>query len=140
MDWLDNIYRSGYTISLVKDFFVIKVFYDGKCGLCSKEINHYKNIAPENIFEWIDITEISEESLNKENLDTLSCLKLFHVKDNEGKFHTRVDAFIIIWNQLNKWRKLATIVKLPLIYSFAKIIYSLFAKWRFNRLTHCKIK
>lgn len=140
MDWLDNIYRSGYTISLVKDFFVIKVFYDGKCGLCSKEINHYKNIAPENIFEWIDITEISEESLNKENLDTLSCLKLFHVKDNEGKFHTRVDAFIIIWSQLNKWKKLATIIKLPLIYGFAKIIYSLFAKWRFNRLTHCKIK
>jgi len=114
LDWLDNIYRSGYTISLVKDFFVIKVFYDGKCGLYSKEINHYKNIAPENIFEWIHITEISEESLNKENLDTLSCLKLFHVKDNEGKFHTGVDAFIIIWNQLNKWRKLATIIKLPL--------------------------
>ncbi|MBK2028282.1 DUF393 domain-containing protein [Francisella noatunensis] len=119
---------------------MIKVFYDGKCGLCSKEINHYKNIAPENIFEWLDITEIFEESLNKENLDTLSCLKLFHVKDNEGKFHTGVDAFIIIWSQLNKWRKLATIIKLPLIYGFAKIIYSLFAKWSFNRLTHCKIK
>ncbi|MEY8767985.1 thiol-disulfide oxidoreductase DCC family protein [Francisella philomiragia] len=119
---------------------MIKVFYDGKCGLCSKEINHYKNIAPENIFEWIDITEISEENLNKEDLDTLSCMKLFHVKDNEGKFHTGVDAFIIIWSQLNKWRKLATIIKLPLIYSFAKIIYSLFAKWRFNCLTHCKIK
>ncbi|AJI53288.1 hypothetical protein LA55_378 [Francisella philomiragia] len=101
---------------------MIKVFYDGKCGLCSKEINHYKNIAPENIFEWIDITEISEESLNKENLDTLSCLKLFHVKDNEGNFHTGVDAFIIIWSQLNKWKKLATIIKLLLIYSFAKII------------------
>ena len=22
------------------------VFYDGKCGLCSKEINHYMKIAP----------------------------------------------------------------------------------------------
>ena len=27
-----------------------KVFYDGKCGLCSKEINYYKKISPDNIF------------------------------------------------------------------------------------------
>ena len=32
-----------------------KVFYDGKCGLCSKEINYYKKISPNNIFEWHDI-------------------------------------------------------------------------------------
>ena len=25
---------------------LVTVFYDGKCGLCSKEINHYKKIAP----------------------------------------------------------------------------------------------
>ena len=34
---------------------LIKVFYDGKCGLCSKEINYYKKIAPKNTFEWYDI-------------------------------------------------------------------------------------
>ena len=33
----------------------IKVFYDGKCGLCSKEINYYKKISPDNLFEWYDI-------------------------------------------------------------------------------------
>ena len=35
----------------------IKVFYDGKCGLCSKEINYYKRIAPKNTFEWYDIAK-----------------------------------------------------------------------------------
>jgi len=35
---------------------MITVFYDGQCGLCLKEINHYKKIAPPNIFEWKDIT------------------------------------------------------------------------------------
>ncbi|MDE4978408.1 DUF393 domain-containing protein, partial [Francisella tularensis subsp. holarctica] len=62
------------------------------------------------------------------------------VKDNNDKLHIGIDAFIRIWSQLNRWLKLATIVKLPLIYNFAKIIYSLFAKCRFNRLDHCKIK
>ncbi|MBK2356094.1 thiol-disulfide oxidoreductase DCC family protein [Francisella hispaniensis] len=119
---------------------MIKVFYDGKCGLCTKEINHYKKIAPKNIFSWIDITEIDQSVIAKENLDVISCLKALHVKDNNDKLHIGIDAFIIIWSQLKRWRKLATIVKLPLIYNFAKIIYSLFAKWRFNRLDHCKIK
>jgi predicted DCC family thiol-disulfide oxidoreductase YuxK len=35
---------------------MISVFYDGKCGMCRKEITHYKRIAPENVFNWIDIT------------------------------------------------------------------------------------
>ncbi|MDE4992647.1 DCC1-like thiol-disulfide oxidoreductase family protein, partial [Francisella tularensis] len=39
---------------------MIIVFYDGKCGLCTKEKNHYKKIAPKNIFRWIDITEIDQ--------------------------------------------------------------------------------
>ena len=34
----------------------ISVFYDGKCGLCDKEISHYKKIAPPEIFNWQDIT------------------------------------------------------------------------------------
>ena len=38
-----------------------KVFYDGKCGLCSKEINYYKRIAPKNIFEWHDIASNPEK-------------------------------------------------------------------------------
>ena len=38
-----------------------KVFYDGKCGLCNKEINYYKRIAPKNIFEWYDIASNPEK-------------------------------------------------------------------------------
>ena len=44
---------------------LVTVFYDGKCGLCSKEINHYRKIAPENVFDWQDITE-NQAKLNKQ--------------------------------------------------------------------------
>ena len=35
---------------------MIEVFFDGKCGLCSKEIAYYQSIAPSGIFVWMDIT------------------------------------------------------------------------------------
>ena len=34
---------------------MIEVFFDGKCGLCSKEIAYYQRIAPSGIFVWLDI-------------------------------------------------------------------------------------
>ena len=34
---------------------MIEVFFDGKCGLCSKEIAYYQSIAPSDIFAWMDI-------------------------------------------------------------------------------------
>ena len=33
----------------------IKVYFDGNCGLCSKEINYYRKIDKKNIFEWVNI-------------------------------------------------------------------------------------
>lgn len=46
---------------------MITVFYDGKCGLCSKEINYYRKIAPNDIFDWQDITKSADE-LKKEGI------------------------------------------------------------------------
>ena len=34
---------------------MITVFYDGKCGLCSREIGHYMKISPPTTFIWRDI-------------------------------------------------------------------------------------
>lgn len=117
---------------------MITVFYDGKCGLCSKEINYYRKIAPSGIFDWQDITE-SAGDLNKEGISLAEGLKLLHAKDNNGKMHVGVDAFILIWRQLRHWRILAILVSLPLIKQIANLIYRVFANWRFKRLTHCQL-
>lgn len=116
---------------------LIKVFYDGKCGLCSKEINHYKKIAPADIFDWVDITR-SPEVLKKENLNLEETLKLLHVKDRDGKLHIGADAFILIWQQLHRWKLLARLVSLPIIRQTANMVYKVFANWRFKRITYCK--
>jgi predicted DCC family thiol-disulfide oxidoreductase YuxK len=117
---------------------MITVFYDGKCGLCSKEINHYRRISPDGIFDWQDITE-SADDLKKEGISLSDGLKLLHAKDKEGQTHVGVDAFILIWKQLKRWRILAAFVGLPIIRQIANMAYRLFANWRFKRLDHCQI-
>lgn len=117
---------------------MITVFYDGKCGLCSREINHYRKIAPPNIFDWQDITE-SNERLQQEGISLVNGLKILHAKDTQGQLHLGVDAFILIWKQLKRWQVLAKFIALPLIYPLAKFAYHCFAKWRFARLAHCQL-
>jgi len=117
---------------------MIRVFYDGRCGLCSKEINYYRKIAPSGIFDWQDITE-SADDLNKEGISLAEGLKLLHAKDNNGKMHVGVDAFILIWQQLRHWRILAILISLPLIKQVANITYRVFASWRFKKLAHCQL-
>lgn len=115
----------------------ISIYYDGKCGLCSKEINYYKSIAPQNRFKWYDIT-IDAMPLKRAGIDPLIALKQLHAKDREGSWKVGVDAFLLIWNELKYWRLLALFIRLPGIYYLAKLAYRLFAVWRFRHLGYCQ--
>lgn len=117
---------------------MITVFYDGKCGLCRREIEHYKHIAPEGIFIWQDITA-NASTLESLGIAYADGLKLLHAQDAQGKIHIGVDAFLLIWQQMPRWRILAIIVAAPFIRPLVNIIYRCFAAWRFKRLSHCQI-
>ena len=116
----------------------IKVFYDGKCGLCSKEINYYKKIAPKNTFDWYDIAT-NQNDLKHINISQYDALMYLHVLDKQSNLKIGVDAFISIWSQLKFWNLLSILIKLPLIYSLAKFTYKIFAGYRFKKLAHCQI-
>lgn len=117
---------------------MITVFYDGKCGLCRREIAHYKRIAPVGVFDWVDIT-IDESAIQQIGISYTEGLKLLHATDAKGKLHVGVDAFLLIWQQIPRWRVLAIIVSLPILRPVANSAYRAFAAWRFNRLAHCQI-
>ena len=115
---------------------MIKVFYDGKCSLCSKEISYYRRIAPSDIFDWQDITLLNSNFINT-GIKNSDALKMLHIIDNTNTLYIGVDAFIIIWKNLSYWKILARVVSMPIIRQIANITYRLFANWRFNRLAHC---
>ena len=107
---------------------VKQVLFDGKCGLCNKEILYYQSIAPKGKFQWIDITSINLRD----------ALMNLHVVEGKN-IKSGVDAFICIWSELSYFKLLGLFVRLPIIYQFACIIYRLFANYRFKNLSHCKI-
>ena len=117
---------------------MITVFYDGKCELCSKEISHYQKIAPDGVFNWQDITQ-SYSELRAMGVSLADGLRRMHARDSDGNLHVGVDAFILMWEQLDRWRLLGFVISLPVIKQIAKVAYNLFAKWRFSRLEHCQI-
>lgn len=117
---------------------MISVFFDGKCNLCSKEINYYQRIAPKNTFNWVDITKTPGE-LDKFEIKLSDGLRLMHVADSNGNIFTGVDAFIIMWKQIKYWKILGLFVSLPIVKQIANLLYQYFADWRFNRYEHCLI-
>jgi len=117
---------------------MITVFYDGKCGLCRREIEHYKRIVPMNVFIWEDIT-IDASVVEALGIAYSDGLKLLHAQDKDGRLYVGVDAFLLIWRQIPRWQMLAAVVDFPLIRPLANTIYRVFAAWRFNRLSHCQI-
>ena len=117
---------------------MIKIYFDGKCGLCSREIEYYKTIAPTHLFEWADIAHDPSHLLAL-NISQAEALRRLHGLDNQGRLHIGVDAFLLIWRELSYWRYLGIIVGLPGIRQIAGWLYNRFADYRFSRLTHCQI-
>ena len=118
----------------------IKVYFDGNCGLCSKEINYYNKIDKKNIFEWVNIYT-HDTDLKKLGITKSEALMELHALDKNGKMYKGVDSFILIWKNLSFfWSILGNVVSFYPIYLTAKFAYKKFAIQRFNKLGYCDIK
>ncbi len=110
----------------------LKIFYDNKCNICSKEIQFYKKRNIKSI-EWIGIHN-NTEKLNKANISKESSLKEIHIIDENNNVYKGVDAFIVLWKNFKYFRYLAIIINFYPIKILAKFAYKIFAKYRFKKL------
>ncbi len=117
---------------------MIVVYYDGKCGLCSREINYYKKISDSKKVDWIDVAR-NPNALKSFGISQAEALLYLHAKDDNNVIYTRVDAFILMWSAIPKWRIVAKIAKLTIFKQCLEFAYVFFAKRRFSRYEHCKL-
>ncbi|MTH96280.1 DUF393 domain-containing protein [Roseibium sp. RKSG952] len=117
---------------------MITVYFDGKCGLCTREINYFKRRQAQKSIIWQDIARHPED-LQGRGITQTEALMMMHVEDDAGHLHKGVDAFIVMWGQFRGWNLLAKFVSLPGIRPAAGALYRVFAKRRFARHAHCRI-
>jgi predicted DCC family thiol-disulfide oxidoreductase YuxK len=111
-----------------------QVLFDGKCGLCNKEILYYQSIAPKGKFKWVDIT-IPKNLARYPSINLRDALMNLHVVEGKN-IKSGVDAFTCIWSELGYFKLLGFIIRLPVIYQLTCILYRLFANYRFKKLSH----
>ena len=113
----------------------IYVFFDGKCGVCSKEINYYKKKDKNSYFEWIDVNA-EKRKLETYGISYDESLKILHVINREEKIITGIEAFLLIWSEFKYWRTFAKIINFKPLKHLVNKVYQTWAKKRYEKLKY----
>ena len=101
----------------------IKGFYNESCKICRTEIKHYKKINKS--IDWIDVINNKSATIDTKLSPKELIRRLHIIKDN--KLYKGLDAFLIVWSEIPRYKFLAKFGKLPIIYHFGWLIYELIA-------------
>ena len=110
-----------------------KVFFDGNCPICKKEIDTYKKLTLDDNISWYDIS-VNKNISKTINKTQKECLEVLHVTDDKNDIKTAIDAFIEIWKKTKYFRHLIFLFKIPLVKSVANYMYFKYAKYRYKKL------
>jgi predicted DCC family thiol-disulfide oxidoreductase YuxK len=105
----------------------LKIFFDGSCHICSREIIHYSKITPKGFFEYINVAG-PQFKAEQFQLDPKKVNQEMHVQLPSGEIKTGVEAFISIWKEIPRYHWLAKIISLPVIFNISKVFYIIFAR------------
>ena len=100
-----------------------KVYFNNSCSVCRMEINHYKKFNEK--LGWIDVTN-NKEAQKETAKSSAELIRRLHV-EQDGKIYQGIDAFLIVWSRLPKYRWLHKVVKTPGIYHASYIAYECLA-------------
>ena len=88
----------------------IKGYFNESCNICRTEINHYKKVNTN--IEWINVIG-NKSALNDTKLSASELIRRLHiVKDN--KLHKGLDAFLIVWEEIPRYKIFICIINICL--------------------------
>ncbi|WP_440056696.1 thiol-disulfide oxidoreductase DCC family protein (plasmid) [Pseudoalteromonas sp. T1lg65] len=104
------------------------IFYDGRCPLCAKEMDHLKQHDHHNqiVLKNVHCENFASEypEINKQH-----ALNVLHGYDFQGKLIKGLDVTVLAWQTVGKHRWLG-ILRWPLIRTISDLCYLFFAKHR----------
>ena len=78
-----------------------RVFFDGGCPVCRREIAWYADRRGGDALRWIDVTDDANTPLFPAGYSTDRLLKRFTVVRNDGQVVTGAPAFVAIWRAVH---------------------------------------
>lgn len=101
----------------------LKVYYNGACPVCSREIGHYRRSADRHgvAARWIDVAA-EPDALAGDGIDRRGSLRRMHVRTEDG-LAAGVPAFIALWRRLPGWSGFARAADNPVMRPIAGFLY-----------------
>jgi len=98
-----------------------RILYNADCPICNAEICHYQRyaIARGIPFGFDDLNTVDPAAYGVTADQAARQLHVLH----DGQVVSGVDAFVVIWRMMPRYRPLAWIVSLPLILQMSRAIY-----------------
>ena len=107
----------------------LKVFYDGGCPVCRREISYFRGRDGAETIDWIDLTTVPDASL-PDALDRQTALARFHVQGGDGSLHSGSAAFVKMWQRFSGFSLLARIFNHRIGIWFLDKVYAVILRIR----------
>ncbi|TCJ88544.1 thiol-disulfide oxidoreductase DCC family protein [Cocleimonas flava] len=110
----------------------IRVFYDGACPLCQREVQRYQMLmSPQNEeIDWVDISN-DADALKEECINYDDAMRLIHIKDGSGVHQVGLEAMLTLWDKIPYYRVVSGLIsKLPKTHPLLAKFYEFLAKHR----------
>ena len=97
------------------------VLYNADCPVCNFEISHYSKYAGDNNLA-IRFDDLNSDALTQWGLSAEDAAKRLHVA-KDGQVLSGIPAFLVLWQDMPRYRILARLVGLPVINQIACVVY-----------------
>ncbi|MCT4555936.1 MAG: DUF393 domain-containing protein [Pelagimonas sp.] len=109
-----------------------RALYNGDCPVCATEMCAYEAYSDKQglpiAYDDLNGIDLSDWGVTEDE-----ATRLLHVL-HDGQLHVGTDAFLVLWEQLPRYRWLARIGRVPGIYHIADLLYThVVARWIYNR-------
>lgn len=117
-----------------RSFHRLAVLYDGHCRLCSGTATRLQHLDCDGRLELIDLHR-AEVAVRFPYLDRRRAMQEIQAVDATGRIYTGVDAFARIGARLPRWRRIAWLLRIPILHGIAGLVYRWVARnrYRWNR-------
>lgn len=105
---------------------MVKVWFDGACPLCIREIALMRRLDKRGAITFIDVAQGADPSCP---IDRATLLARFHAEES-GIVHSGAAAFAAMWRAIPVLRPLGLAARIPLVLKLLEAAYLRFLKVR----------